>query len=667
MRSRIYLLTLLVFLLGCQSSEELAPTPTTASTELVEGTETVDMVLGTATAVTASTLPPPSVPTAPPAATTAAPEDVPTATATIPANLPAGALIGLTMPGQVGVLLDEIPADMRDRVAASLLDETAEFWTTRAQRQVKLMTYRLNFRPFIQIGKGQLPLPPAQLWQINLSPDGPQRQTIDGHDLVLINYQFSATLLTSADSPAAAEPELGTIGGQWVEQFILPLDPDLLLQRTGNACLNEAGFPPHSYDSENVFLFYDHDCTADSGGAVGCHRNQLPSFSCQEMLDFRVGKVATDLRFERLAWDEALADAVRVGPIGDAETADLLVYGPDLRDYRITYRYFTADDCAIQENAVGGSGWRRLLQFSATAYNIGGAALHIGPVITEDPSINVFRYNACHDHFHFDFYGTFALAAGDIANASKQAFCVESTNRFSNNESSPLTHPYSCTFQGVQAGWVDEYAAGLDTQWMDITDVRVDEMVTADLTFHFNPEQFLCEGAISLNDDGSILWEASGLRTATGFPISKPVCDSIDDWDVNNEATEQIPIPPTGSFVTEPCLHGELGPLRNCGFVEQTADLTCDPGATVSLDLQIPANAAPQVARICETSAVLGVGTACTFTDALANVIVAASGQTAEFTCPLPRATDEPGGLYALYIAPVFPSDQPLSVTIVEP
>ena len=671
MRSWICLFVCLFVLFSCQSNEDADLTPVFIVKDSLLATKEVDVVSRTVTptAVVRTTLPPPSVPTALPLTSqeTPTPGETPSVTVapTIPPDLPEGALIAITMQSQVGVLLDEIPEEMRDRVAETLLNETADFWITRAQRQVKLTTYRLNFRPFIQAGKGQLPLPPEQLWQITLDPSGARRQTIDGHDLVLIHYEFSSTLLSDAFSPAEAEPALADVGGQWQEQFVLPLDPDLLLQRTGNACLNEAGFPPNSYDSENIFLFYDHACTADSGGAVGCHRNQLPSFSCQEMLDFRVGKIHTEMQFERLTWDDALADSVRAGPIGDVATADLLVYSPDLTDYRITYRYFRENDCAIEENAVGGSGWRRLLQFSATVHNIGGAALHIGPVI-EDPSINVFRYNACHDHFHFDFYGTFELSAGDVANVSKQAFCVESTNRFSNNESAPLTHPYKCSFQGIQAGWVDEYAAGLDTQWVDITEVKVDGTVTADLTFHFNPEQFLCEGEIGLNEAGDILWEASDFRTDTGFPISRPVCTFADAWDANNEATEQIPIPPTGSFVTEPCQHGELGPLRNCGFVEQTADLTCDPGETVSLDVQIPISAEPQVLRICDVSALLGVGTACTFEDALANVIVAQVEQTAEFICPLPRSADEPGGFYALYTAPVFGTDNNEPVQIDE-
>ncbi len=661
---RFLFLGLFICLISCQSTDEAAGTPvfivkdSSLATRERETAVVATTVTVTPTAVPRTILPPPSLSTASPAVSGVTSRSTATASGTPSAELPEGALIAVTMQSQVGVLLDEIPDSMRIRVAEGLLNETAEFWTALAQRQVKLTKYRLNFRPFIQAGKGQLPLPQPELWQINLDPDGPRRETVQEHDLILINYEFSSTLLSDADSPAEADVELSEVGGVLAEPFILPLDPDLLLQRTENACLNEAGFPPNSYDSENVSLFYDHTCTADSTGAAGCHRSQRPGFSCLEMLALHVGQVNTEMHFERLEWDDDLAEEVRIGPISLENTADLLVYSPDLTDNRLIYRYFTEDDCAIQENAVGSSGWRRLLKFTATAYNIGGAALHIGPV-TEDPSINVFRYNSCHAHYHFDFYGTFALAAGEVENASKQAFCVESTDRFSNNETTPLTHPYSCRFQGVETGWVDEYVAGLDTQWVDITDVEIADGETADLTFSFNPDQFLCEGEIGLNDNGDILWEASGRRTETGFPISRPVCEFVEDWDANNEATEQIPIPTTGSFVTAPCPYSELGPLRNCGFTEQAADNTCTPGETVALDLQIPADAAPQVVRVCEVSAVLGVGTACTFEDSLVNVIVEQAGGTAEFICPLSRSADEPGGAYALYTAPVLATDDP--------
>ena len=442
------------------------------------------------------------------------------------------------MTSQVGILLDEYPSEMRDVVASALIAESEAFWQELAQRQVALTYNRLHFRPFFYTDKGQLPLPPQSLWQIELN-GRPQRQTINGHEHVLIDYTFSSTLLTGLDSPAEAEPTLIEIGGVWDEPFILPLDPTQLLQRTSNACINEGGFPPNSFDSENVDIFYDYSCTADSGGAAGCHRTQLPTLSCLQALNATVGTVETAVRFERLDWDPALADAIRLGEVVSQDAPDLLVVSEDLQNTRIVYRYFPANACALAEGCVNGTGWRRLLQFDATAHNLGAAPLDIGPIVAENPLTNMFEYNSCHAHFHFQNYGEFQL--GTTSQPSKQAFCVESTSRFSNNELAPLTHPYTCSNQGIQAGWVDEYGAGLDCQWIDITDLGIDDSEAATslpLSFRFNTEQFLCEGYPVLDEAGNPVFEPSGLRNSNGLPISRPQCEFVDDWDATNSGTQ---------------------------------------------------------------------------------------------------------------------------------
>ncbi|MCA9973835.1 MAG: hypothetical protein KC425_26655 [Anaerolineales bacterium] len=624
-----------------------------------------------------------SAPTRQAAATTSATRPTAPATATPPATttpntavsptpLPwladiDGALIGVTLDSQVGVLLDDYPAAMRDRVAAALLAQPADTWQARAVRQARLTHLRLNFRDFAAAGKGQLPLPPHSAWRVTLDPAGPVRQTVQEHDLVLLNYTLETTILTDAASAAASEPALAEVGGVWQEPFLLPLDPDYLVQRTANACINEAGFPPNSYDSENVWHFYDFTCTADSGGAAGCHRTQLASFDCQDALALRIGTLETAVRFERLPWDAALADAVRLGPLGGPNTPDLLVVGHELEINRIVYRYIAPDDCALEENTVGGSGWRRLLQFNATVQNTGGVPLHVGPVVAEDLENHVFEYNLCHDHFHYSNYGIFFLEGFDVVN-SKQAFCVQSTSRFGNHEASPLTHGYSCSFQGIQAGWVDEYVAGLDGQWVDITDLQVPaDGRTVQLGFAANGDRFLCEGTPALDADGEPLWEPSGELTPEGESINRPVCEFDAGWDANNEATREVFVPQTGSFVTAACAQGEHGPLRNCGFTElELADVPplCTSGAAVSLTLAAPADAAPQRLRVCERSAALGVGVACAHEAAVASFVVEAGETAVSFTCTAMRDAPDEGG-YALYQAPIWPEDALAALTAV--
>ena len=100
--------------------------------------------------------------------------------------------------------------------------------------------------------------------------DTPVRQRIDGHDVVAITYDFDSVLLTDPASPATSEPKLAKIGGIWSEPFNLPVDPELVMQRTGYACMDEADFPFNSVDSEEVDSFYDQDAVVEAD--AGQHR-----------------------------------------------------------------------------------------------------------------------------------------------------------------------------------------------------------------------------------------------------------------------------------------------------------------------------------------------------------------------------------------------------------
>lgn len=699
----IAIISFLFLFISCQENQSEEPTPDIANnnslssvTPTPEDTDTAvseETTTGTATPHTTSTKvieegeetqeeEETAVPTHTPEPENTNTPQPPTAT---PTPGP-GALIGLQMESQVGVLLDELPESERDRVTEELLNRPDEYWESLAKQQVLLTYNRLHFRPFFyERLKWQLPLPPENLWEIELSSDGPRRETVQNHDYVLIDYTFNSTLLTDQESPARAEPNLRETGGKWTEPFVLPVDPTQLLQRTDNACLNEGGFPPASFDSENIFLYYDYSCEADSAGPTGCHRSRLANLSCMEALSFRVGWVEAGMQFERLRWNRSLADDVRMGNITSIGAPNLAVVEDDLHTNRIVYRYFAPNSCAAQEQCISGTGWRRLLMFDATAHNQGTEALDVGRVIIANPLNELFEYNSCHDHYHFANYGEFEFGVNN--QPSKQAFCVESTSRLSNNESSPLTHDFTCRDQGIQAGWVDEYVAGLDCQWIDITDSLPDgEAATLPLTFRFNQDMFLCEGDPILNEDGELQWEPTGLRNEEGLPLSRPQCEFVDNWQIDNEGSIDVFVSEVGSFVNEPCTNGEIGPLRNCDFVgqplpplptptpiptatpsdedgegdeevEETPIYRCEPNRSVQLTCSIPDDAAPQVLRICETSDVLGIGIPCTYESSLLNRTITNEGRNITFTCPRPRDENEPGGDYTFYTAPLFPDD----------
>ncbi len=650
-RFHVLLFALLLLSIGCgeQATPTISaePTNTAVPTNTAAPTDPPPAVVSTATSVATATAAPTSV-TDEPTATTESAET----------NEQDGALISLMLEGNVGILLDGLSAEVQEQITEDWLNASSEEWEARALRQVRLARLRLNFRNFYADGKGQLPLPPQELWTFELDAAGPSRQTVDGHDLVMHAYTFRSTLLTDATSIAESEPELAEIGDQWEEPFIFPADPDHLLQRTDNACLNEAGFPPNSYDAINAWHFYDYTCTADSDGAEGgCHRTTLPGLSCRQAISGRIGEVAATMQFERLAWDAALADSVRVGDITSTVGPDLVTLTEDMNNNRIIYRYFNVTDCAFEEGATGGLGWRRLLLFDATVHNTSTLPLHIGKANAVDDVNNVFIFAPCHGHFHYSNYGDFYISGQEELTGGKQAFCVQSTNRASNNETSPLTHEYTCSFQGIQAGWVDEYIAGLDAQWVDITDLELPEdggeIV---LGFASNRDQFICEGTLVTDENGEQLWEPSGALTSGGESINRPQCEFITDWNVNNESELTLFVPPTGSYVTEPCTENLVGPLRNCGFtnVELAADVaTCSPGEDVTLALSDVEIEGQLVARVCEHSDLLG-DLACEYTQSVTNRVVASSAESLTFSCPFIRDAENRAGGFSLFVAPLY-------------
>jgi hypothetical protein len=397
--------------------------------------------------------------------------------------------------------------------------------------------------------------------------------------------------------------------------------------------------------------------------------------SCVDALAAKIGKIETRLVFERLPWSPVLADNVRIGKITNPTGADLIVEEADFKVNRVVYRYIGSNSCAIAEGSIGGkAGWHRLLQFGAADRNFGAKALEIGNIDyfvkgneTDLSKRGIYEYSPCHHHYHFAHYGSFSFGSdtnNQIIN-HKMGFCLQSTNRFSNNEYSPLTNRYSgCSFQGIEAGWSDEYKAGLEGQWVDITSINTSKNpVNAQLTFHSNPDGFLCEGTSVLDANGNHVYEPTQFKTHHNQTVYRQKCDFGNGTLENNVDSYNVTIPIDGNgYVTDDCKHGEIGPLRNCGFhMAKNPVFNCTPGQKVNLNVTIPQAAPAQVIRVCDYSSVLATSVPCTYNGpynakSLTNNVVE-STSTVTFTCPNALDEKEEGGKFSLYIAPVLPED----------
>jgi hypothetical protein len=300
-----------------------------------------------------------------------------------------------------------------------------------------------------------------------------------------------------------------------------------------------------------------------------------------------------------------------------------------------------------------------LLTFSAAVRNDGTQPVHMGdPFDPNNPWVqaHAFQFSACHKHYHFTHYGTFKYGGTP---GLKKAFCLEDTNRYHNDEITPLTAIHqSCRNQGIGAGWGDEYNFGISGQWVDVTDT--DTSAPKPLTFLSNPDQFLCEGQ-TLDVDGhpvpaldlaDIAFVPSGFFDDSGNPVLRNSCAFFPNWESDNLGLVPFSAP-IGSFVTEACTRGQTGPLRDCGFkAVAPAIRSCTAGQAV--DLPYTSADASQVVRICEVSARLGVGVACAYRDSLANVIIDPHGSDVAFTCPTIRDDPAGAGGYSIYQSPVL-------------
>jgi len=175
-----------------------------------------------------------------------------------------------------------------------------------------------------------------------------------------------------------------------------------------------------------------------------------------------------------------------------AALPDLIIYGPAASPTVIT-RTFTNTDCEVVEGCET-PGTHRLLSFTTETRNIGG-----GDLIMGDPATNsLFYWATCHQHFHFESFAEYNLLDASnniVATGHKVGFCLEDVHSWSATANPEKR--YNCSYQGIQSGWADVYAAGLPCQYIDVTAVPPGNYV---LQMIVNPDNLIAEADTSNNE-----------------------------------------------------------------------------------------------------------------------------------------------------------------------
>ena len=122
-------------------------------------------------------------------------------------------------------------------------------------------------------------------------------------------------------------------------------------------------------------------------------------------------------------------------------------------------------NCYISEGCLSGYGVRSLIRFDTHIRNVGNLDYYIGSPDTGTQ----FVYDACHNHWHYKGYAEYLVydqLNQPVNQGFKNGFCVLDLEC-----SGGGTAKYGCGNMGISVGCGDIYNAGLDCQWIDVTDI----------------------------------------------------------------------------------------------------------------------------------------------------------------------------------------------------
>ena len=126
------------------------------------------------------------------------------------------------------------------------------------------------------------------------------------------------------------------------------------------------------------------------------------------------------------------------------------------RSVLVEWTSFAPTDCAVVEGCVGAAGRRRLLRFAAAVTNEGTADLVLGPASERVSSFG------CPQRGEF---ARFTLRGdGGVVEARKPGGCLS-------DDEPREGATYTCSAQGLSAGFSDVYGVNLECQWLDVTEL----------------------------------------------------------------------------------------------------------------------------------------------------------------------------------------------------
>jgi len=141
---------------------------------------------------------------------------------------------------------------------------------------------------------------------------------------------------------------------------------------------------------------------------------------------------------------------------------------PGVSDFSVSTETFAESSPDVEDGFVS-PGEHRLLRFDMIIYNVGDADAELG---RPENRPDLFEYSEAHGHSHLKGFNNYVLLdeSGEPTGAvRKQTFCLRDLYQTRSNASSDPQ--FDCGYQGISAGWADEYDSSLPGQYIVIDDL----------------------------------------------------------------------------------------------------------------------------------------------------------------------------------------------------
>ena len=194
---------------------------------------------------------------------------------------------------------------------------------------------------------------------------------------------------------------------------------------------------------------------------------------------------------------------------------------PGVEDFSVSTEVFDESSPDVEDGFVT-PGEHRLLRFDMIIYNMGDADAELG---RPENRPDLFEYSESHGHAHLKGFNNYILLdeSGERTGAvRKQTFCLR--DLYQTRSTASNSSQFDCEYQGISAGWADEYDASLPGQYIVIDDLPAGEYTLQATTNAAGTIDETCDDDNTVRVDLSINNDTVTVHTPQSHYVRPSAC-----------------------------------------------------------------------------------------------------------------------------------------------